>query len=101
LRDVDIGTILEILTEGNVFLLEELSSQVVQYLHSDINRFIEKDMVTLVEFIIDHDIFKLKFESLFYDIVKDIKILVFDTNEMFNTETLEYLIRHDELGVTE
>ncbi|CAG8842442.1 13471_t:CDS:1, partial [Racocetra persica] len=92
LRDVDMRTIFEILTKSDVFLLEELSSQVVQYLHSDINRFIGKDMVTLVEFIIDHDIFKLKFESLFYDIVKDIKILVFDTNEMLNTETLEYLI---------
>src|SRR5690242_2531408 len=101
LRDVDMGTILEILTEGDVFLLEELSSQVVQYLHSDINRFIGKDMVILVEFIIDNDIFKQKFESLFYDIVKDIKVLVFDTNEMLNIETLEYLIRHDELGVTE
>ncbi|CAG8826745.1 30935_t:CDS:1, partial [Racocetra persica] len=46
LRDVDMRTILEILTEGDVFLLEELSSQVVQYLYSDINRFIGKDMVT-------------------------------------------------------
>src|SRR5690242_4036806 len=101
LRDVDMGTILEILTEGDVFLLEELSSQVVQYLHSDITRFIGKGIVSLVEFIIDNDIFKQKFESLFYDIVKDIKILVFDTNEMLNTQTLEYLIQHDELGVTE
>ncbi|CAG8788617.1 14062_t:CDS:2, partial [Racocetra persica] len=101
LKDVDMGTILEILTEGDVFLLEELSSQVVQYLYSDIDRFIGKDMVTLVEFIIDHNIFKQKFESLFYDIVKDIKILVFDTNEMFNIETLEYLIRYDKLGITE
>ncbi|CAG8828390.1 36411_t:CDS:2, partial [Racocetra persica] len=82
LRYVDIGTILEILTEGDIFLLEELSSQVVQYLHSDINRFIRKDMVTLVEFIINHDIFKQKFEFLFYDIVKNIKILAFDTNEI-------------------
>ncbi|CAG8835821.1 2092_t:CDS:2, partial [Racocetra persica] len=47
LKDANMGTILEILTEGDIFLLEELSSQVVQYLHSDINRFIGKDMVTL------------------------------------------------------